>query len=345
MKPLAVLATGMITGVGLDSPSSCAAMRCALDRFEETRFMDNGGEWIIGSAVPLDLPLRGREKLLRMATSVIAECLPALQGLPPSKVPILLCVAEEDRPGRIDGLDQTLLAEVTKRLGIALHPASGVIANGRVGGVEAIHRAGELIDRGSSHCLIVGVDSFLVGSTLASFEEKNRLLTSQNSDGFIPGEAGAAVLLGPADARMPQMLCVGIGFGQERTTVESDEPFRADGLADSIRSAMQDGESTFQNVDYRITDVNGEQYGFREASLGLSRTMRILKPTFEIWHPADCIGEIGAAIVPCVLGVARAAADKGYAPGKGALCHFGNDSGARAAMILRYSDKGVSSGK
>ncbi len=341
MKPLAVLATGMITGVGLDASSSCAAMRCALDRFEETRFMDKGGEWIIGSSVPLDPPSRGREKILRMTASVIAECFSSLQGLSPSKVPILLCLAEADRPGRIEGLDQSLLIDVSKQLKISLHPASGVIANGRVGGVEAIRRAGELIDQGYPHCLIVGVDCFLVGPTLASFEEKNRLLTSLNSDGFIPGEAGAAILLGPTDGGAHQMLCLGIGFGRENATVESEEPLRADGLAEAFRAAINDAGCSFEKVDYRITDANGEQYRFKEAALAMSRTMRVLKPEFDIWHPADCIGEIGAAIVPCAVGVARAAAAKGYAPGQGALCHFGNDDGERAAMILRYSDSGA----
>lgn len=341
VKPLAVLATGMITGVGFDAPSSCAAMRCALDRFEETRFMDNGGKWIIGSEIPLDPSVRGREKQLRMTASVITECLPALQGISPSEVPILLCVAEAYRPGRIEELDQSLLVDTSKQLKIRLHPASVVIANGRVGGVEAVRLASELIEQGVPQCLIVGVDSFLVGATLSSFEEKYRLLTSENSDGFIPGEAGAAVLLGPAEGRGPQVTCLGVGFGQEPATVESEAPLRSDGFAEAIRLAMQDGGTTFRDVDYRICDVNGEQYGFRDASLGLSRTMRILKPTFEIWHPADCIGEIGAAIVPCVLGVAQAAAIKGYAPGKGALCHFGNDDGARAAMIVRYLENGV----
>ena len=45
---------GLVTGVGLDAPSTCAAIRCAIDAFDETRFMDAGGEWIMGCEVPLE---------------------------------------------------------------------------------------------------------------------------------------------------------------------------------------------------------------------------------------------------------------------------------------------------
>ncbi len=82
MKPIAVIATGMITGVGLDAPSSCAAIRCAIDNFQETRFIDRHGEWIVGSEVPLDPPVRGRAKLVRMAASAIGECLEAVGETP-----------------------------------------------------------------------------------------------------------------------------------------------------------------------------------------------------------------------------------------------------------------------
>ena len=38
---------------------------------------------------------------------------------------------------------------------------------------------------------------FLVAATLNAYNETRRLLTADNSDGFIPGEAGAAALIAP----------------------------------------------------------------------------------------------------------------------------------------------------
>ena len=84
-----------------------------------------------------------------------------------------------------------------------------------------------------------------------------------------------------------------------------------------------------------MTDLSGEQYGFKEASLALSRTLRKRKERFDLWHPADCVGEVGAAIVPCMLGVLLAASAKRYAPGPAVLCHAGNETGERVAMVMK----------
>jgi len=249
---------------------------------------------------------------------------------------LLLCLAEKTRPGRLDGLDQTLLAEIEAALDVRLHSRSGTVEQGKVGGVIALKQAMRLFaEEGIRYCLIAGVDSFLVASTLAAYEEKNRLQTSKNSDGFIPGEAGAAMLIGPtSEISETGLSCLGLGFGQERATVESEDPLKADGLVAAIRSALSEAGRTMGDMDYRITDLSGEQYGFKEASLALSRTLRSRKERFDLWHPADCIGEVGAAIVPCMLGVLLAARRKNYAPGKNALCHAANDSGERACMVV-----------
>ena len=54
-----------------------------------------------------------------------------------------------------------------------------------------------------------------------------------------------------------------------------------------------------------------------------------------MWHPADCIGETGAASLPGMLAVALVAARKGYAAGDPVLVHSGNDDGRRAAIVVR----------
>ena len=76
--------------------------------------------------------------------------------------------------------------------------------------------------------------------------------------------------------------------------------------------------------------------------MALTRVVRKVKPRFDLWHPGDCIGEVGSAIGACVLAVALAATRKGYAPGRCILCHFGNDEGERAALVLEFSTRGAS---
>lgn len=57
-QALSIVASGMVSAVGLSAPASCAAIRCALDNFQETRFIDQGGEWLLAASVPLEQPWR-----------------------------------------------------------------------------------------------------------------------------------------------------------------------------------------------------------------------------------------------------------------------------------------------
>lgn len=339
VPPFAIIGAGMMTGVGLTEPASCAAIRCAINNFAETRFIARDGEWIIGSAVPLEQPWRGTAKLIKLLAGPVRECLELVADAAAEPVPLLLCVAERERPGRLDGLDNALFHEVQRELGITLHADSEMFADGRVGGALALRLARKLLYRVEAphrHVIVAGVDTLLVGGTLTAYDERNRLLSGRNSNGFIPGEAGAAVLLTRADrVAGDALVCTGLGFAREMATIEAEEPLRADGLAAAIKGALAEAETSIAAIDYRLADISGEQYGFKEASLAFSRLLRVRKETFDIWHPADCIGEVGAAALPCMLGVALAARRKRYAPGPAVLAHLGNDDGKRAALVLQ----------
>lgn len=339
--PVAILGAGMMTGVGLNAPASCAAIRCAIDNFTETRFMAQGGEWIIGSAVPLEQPWRGQAKLVKLLAGPVRECLDLVPETPAAEIPLLLCVAERDRPGRLDGLDNALFFELQKELCTGFGAGSEMITEGRIGGALAVRRARELLYRPTEaprYAIVAGADTFLVGPTLTAYDECDRLLTERNSNGFIPGEAGAAVLLSrPERWNGTALHILGLGFAHEDATIESDQPLRADGLSQAITAALADAATTIAAIDFRITDISGEQYAFKEASLALSRLLRVRKEEFDIWHPADCIGEVGAAALPCMLGVALFAARKKYAPGPAVLAHLGNDDGKRGALVVQAS--------
>jgi 3-oxoacyl-[acyl-carrier-protein] synthase-1 len=213
-----------------------------------------------------------------------------------------------------------------------------VLAKGKIGAVVALRQVRRMIyEEKLEHVMIVGVDSLISTPVLSVFEEKGRLLTSRNSNGFIPGEAAAAVLIStPKTKSEPELICRGLGFGMESATIDSDLPLRADGLVQALRESMAEAACTMGDLDFCITDASGEQYYFKEASLALLRTLRDRKDEFDMWHPADCIGEVGAAIGPVIFAVAMYAMQKGYAPGHHILCHFSNDDGRRAAVILSY---------
>lgn len=341
-QSLAIIKSGMMSAVGLSASATCAAIRCGIDNVQETGFMDTDGEWIMGCSVPLEKPWRGRSKILHLLEPSVRECLSGLEYPKTSHIPLLLCLAEKDRIGRFNQMDESLIHAIKEKLRMTFHPDSGILFNGCVGGVQAVNDAFELIYRyGHTNCVVAGVDTFLTGDTLASYEKKDRLLTSKNSNGFIPGEGSAAVLVGAGGiGSQPQFIINGLGFGKEAAHIESEQPLRADGMVQAFNEAFFSTGLSMQDMSYRITDANGEQYNFKEGDLAVTRTLRDHKGEIDIWHPAECIGEVGAATVPFALGVAEVAARKGYSPGRKVLCHFSNDNGDRGAIILTETNNG-----
>jgi 3-oxoacyl-[acyl-carrier-protein] synthase-1 len=184
--------------------------------------------------------------------------------------------------------------------------------------------------------LIAAVDSLVAWPTLKAYLRDSRLLTPVNSNGFMPGEGAGALLVARAD-HLPRLLCTGLGFATEPAHIESGQPLRAEGLANAIRSALQDAGREMGDMDLRIADLSGEQYYFKEAALALSRLLRVRKETFDLWHPAECIGEAGAISGMVAVALAEAACRKGYSRGHSILCHAGSDAGQRMAAIFQYA--------
>src|SRR4051794_12113927 len=91
-----VLGCGMITAVGFSAPSTCAAIRSRISGFRETHFVAGDGSGkLIGAEVPFSVGWRGVTRLLQLIVGPVRECLESIPHVPPSAVPILLCVPEQ----------------------------------------------------------------------------------------------------------------------------------------------------------------------------------------------------------------------------------------------------------
>lgn len=336
-RSIAILSTGLVTSVGLSAPASCAAIRAKISNPTETRFVDSSGEWIMAHQVTLEQPWRGLTKLARMTAMAIEEALDDVPRKDWGKLPLILCVAETERPGRTAGLDDQLFMRIQAELGVNFATNSVVVARGRVGVAAALVQARVLMSTsGVSRVLVAATDSLLSWPTLSHYDRAHRLLSVGNSDGFMPGEAAGALLLGASSSSATKLFCTGIGFGREAAHIGSEEPLRADGLAQAIRNALADAGCQMHHMDFRIIDNSGEQFYFKEAALALARTLRARKDEFDIWHPAECTGEIGATSGATIISTAEAACDKQYSKGPNILAHMANDVGQRAALCLQY---------
>jgi 3-oxoacyl-[acyl-carrier-protein] synthase-1 len=339
----------MVTAAGFNAPATCAALRAGVSGITKVNLWDwEGGKHLNGGKVDLPQWSECIDKLADLVAPAIHECLVAAQPQSPRNIPLLLGVAPLDRPERNPEIDTRILEEISFRLEVPLHPASIVLPSGRVSAVQALRQSAFLLaDPRISCCIISGVDSFMHQSVAEAYMNRRRLLTSKNSNGFTPGEAGTAMLVRPADAVDASCLEVlGTGMARELATVDSSEPLRGEGITAAIDEALTESRLTIFDASYRITDINGEHYMFKEALIGLTRFEHGRKRVelFDLWHPAEYIGETGAAIGPCVFGWALHSNRKEYAPGPVALCHFSNDDGERAATIVRYRSGRESNG-
>lgn len=323
---------GLVTSVGMTTASSCAAIRAKLSNPSETRCVDSNDEWIMAHQVPFGHPFRGLAKLTKMAVKAIEECLATISPFNWSQLPVLICIAEKDRPKRTPFIDELLLKNIANEFGIQFSLESKLISHGRTSVAAALMHARDLIYRQRVECvLIVATDSLVTRHTITHYEQEDRLVTSSNSNGFIPGEGACALLISKPTGQR-ELICRGIGFGMEAAHINSGAPLRGDGLVHAHIAALTESGLSMDDVDYRITDVGGEHYYFKEAHLAFAR-LRRRNGSPEFWQPAECIGTSGAALGGSCLAVAHAAVQRGYAPGRTVLLHFSDDDGRRASVI------------
>ena len=137
--PLAIRRVGLVTSIGLNAAAACAAMRAKISNPTETRFINSSGEWIMAHQVMLEQPWRGLDQAgSKMAAMAIDEAMEGIQRKAWKDIPLLLCVAERDRPGRMQGLDDQLFINLQTELGASFHHAFGRCfrrAHRRCGGV------------------------------------------------------------------------------------------------------------------------------------------------------------------------------------------------------------------
>jgi 3-oxoacyl-[acyl-carrier-protein] synthase I len=337
---LDVLACGMVTAVGLDAPSACAAMRARLDGFQETRFLGADGGWLIGGPVLMPRNFIGMKRMAHMAAAAIVECLAAVPEARDPSTALILCLAETGRPGRPVADPARLAQTIGEIVEIDAGQRTRVVEHGRPSGFVALEQARRLIaDGGARHVLIVGVDSYLTTLSVAHYMAERRLLVPGNADGFIPGEAAAAILLGQPASGSFRLASLGLAREQAYIYNGLDEdgahlPLRGDGMTTAYQLALKASRLEMRDVGYRISDLIGESYFFKQSALASLRLVRGHHGFQDFWSPAESLGNVGAAVVPMMVGMAMTAARKGYDGGDPVLVEASGDDGACGAALF-----------
>jgi 3-oxoacyl-[acyl-carrier-protein] synthase I len=344
---LGIAGLGMISCLANGSPLNAAAMRCGYDGFHRLDFNQPYSDQAqVGAAIESDLT--GIPRLAYMLEKAVKE---AITPLPANYagLPVLFCLPEKSPPSYFnnDNALQDIVDRVFSKLELeTIHPESHALWQQRCGFVTALTQAQDLIHRqNQAYVLIAGLDNLLDPAILAYYGgdlygDGCRLLSDSCSNGFIPGEAATAVLLSSPGRHDTKVVISGVGKGEETAIIgDEDQILKGQGLTQAINDASKDAGIPIHETAFRVASVSGEDYFFREASLAQYRTLKQKVPEHRLWHPADSIGEVGAAVGGAMVVMVYYAFAGGYAPGDIALCHISNDNPQRGAFIMQYLNK------
>jgi len=330
-----VTCLSLICPVGYQPQSAAAALRAGVTGFAALDYRDRAGEPLVGAAVEALPPgLRGVDRqsaLVRLAFEALDAT--SAKHLRAASLPLILCTREAERPGaRLGGL----LGDLRWPDGTPhVYGQTAHIAGGTVGVVQALDLARAMFREGKVRaCLVVAVDSLIDTRVLSWLDRAGRLKTSLQSDGLIPGEAAGLVLVSQEPPKQAGLAVLGVGLGDEPATITNEEPFRADGMTVALRAALAEAALGLHEVDFRLSDVAGESYAFEELVLAQTRLMRQVRPSQPLWHPADSVGDCGAAAGFVQLAWAEQAWARGYAPGPVAALHASGSFRRRAAAVV-----------
>jgi 3-oxoacyl-[acyl-carrier-protein] synthase-1 len=361
---IAITGLGAVTSVGLSVEATCAALRAGISRVGELETYAVDGDLfdkkpVIGGRVPTEWfegepvsekwpgherfgvpPPAPRESFVSPGIERLAEL--AVPAALEAWLSYGLHLQRQSRIGLYVGLDyyedpMPVVDALQQKLRVAMDPVVAM-NKGRAAGLVALHAAVKDLKGGNIQgALVGGVDSLIRKPVLERLDEKGTLRSENAPQGVIPGEAAAFVFIetdGRAKSRgvklLTRILSTGVG---EEPTAGTEEPNRASGLTQILNQVRKD-LGNMKTPPLVICDLNGDRYRAMEWAMASLRALGSLGGFNDIWHPAECIGDSGAASGLLNIVWAITALCKGYANAEHVLIWGASYGKDRAAAML-----------
>lgn len=344
---MVVHAAGLCCAVGYHLRAASCALRSNMDHFQESEFRSEDFTPIRVACLPDNI--FGQERLQRWVSYTLRDCGQAMAdplSLFDTEQTAIVVLAPDSSRAHHDGqcyADMVLnsLEDLAPRVPESnmidsMKHSVTIISEGRAGLGAGLSKALQMLgSQKFEQVLLIGIDSYLNAADVNTFLAADRLLVKGNSDGFLPGEAAAAVVLRLLTPEASGFFIDGIGIAEEAGRPDGSVPSRAQGLTHAIRNACGEARVTPSELRFRMSDQNGEQFFAREAANAIAR---VTLGAHKLTHLtlADKIGEIGAATGPAMLAwlsydIRRIDNDSGNL----GLIHLANDAGLRCAVVIR----------
>jgi 3-oxoacyl-[acyl-carrier-protein] synthase-1 len=373
---IGIVGVGAVTPVGLDAASSCAALRAGISGMQRVETLKvEGGEFatvaVTGGRVPTEWftggPAEDWEWPGHERVDIQPPPAPETLVAPDHRRLIELCrpAAREalahafpdgalaERLGIYLGLDihepegtgDLVLDDLTEWLGV--EPTTRLaVPKGRASSLLALAQAvDDLVSGRVEAALVGGVDSLIRTPALERLRRAHAIKTPAEPNGIVPGEAAAFLVLEArtrsADRGVPalvEVLSVGVS---EEPTAGSQDPNHGRGLTNALRSAVEEAGG-LEAIPHVVCDLNGDRYRAMEWSMASIRVLGHLHGEGTLHHPADCIGDSGAASGALCCVWAATAFQNDYAQGDRGLVWGASEGPDRASVLLARAEHAAS---
>lgn len=361
---IVISSLGMVSSVGRDVVTACAAIRAGIVRARPLTYFQVLDETSQEMEPITGHPLRGLTegftiigRWLQLARACVADLLH--QGaLPDSShasfwrstgVLAVTPYHNDDRFGSeasdaSSSTEPVRLAYLQPLLDALRLPIdernADILCLGPAGAIHAIHQASRwMATRGLERLLVIAVDSYCDPLTLEWLAGYRRLKTPENPYGLMPGEAGACFLLESAASarrRQPPMWFAtsSVAVRVEQNHFFSRKPNVGVALAESLEETLTGAALKGPFTGSLVSDLNGENWRANEWGYARLRLEQRLAEGFHLILPAISLGDTGAASGAVGVCVAARALARGYARAEQILVVSSSERGHVGAMCL-----------
>lgn len=342
-----VAGIGMLTPVGVNTDMTLASVQAGISQYSVTEYLTHDEKPITMACVPeefftsMDIEIdEGRrygeqyDHIIKMAVVALREAVSRQDISEP--IPLLLAMPEPDEDA--DHIPMELLTtNLLKQDDLPLSADQiRSIHTGRASGLQALELAFRyLYEAGHDFVLIGGSDSYLSYPRLDTINEE-RLKTPGSMDSFAPGEGAGFLLLSkdPQTAIVENDYVIALyppGIAEEAGHLLSEENYLGDGLDQAFKQALNGHEGQIIQTIY--SSMNGERYWSKEYGVALIRNRDCFTEEYEIEHPAEYFGDLGAATGSVLMGLAAKSLLRQEESNTN-LVYSSSDSAWRAAVKL-----------
>ncbi len=330
MSLASIRTLGMICAAGYDAPTAVGSILSNVQLFDDLEVTGPGGVPITGAATRLPSSLRGVERLGALASLAIEEAMAGISlGAP---VPVIVCAPLLSKP---DG--DRLLERITSDASAPADRArSRVVLEGRSSAISGVRSAVEGLASGRvPACLVVGVDSLVEAERVRALLRAAEVLFEGQVEGYVPGEAAAALLLTPFPDPAASTALVGLGLGREEGASGAAGPLTGEGYARAAAEALHRARLAPGQVAALSHECTGLQRQFEELLLARGRAPLDACQDARMLTASLAAGEVGAAAGILSIATMSHVIGKGLveAAGLSFLRGEGGDRGAAAVAI------------